>query len=141
MGRDALVAAEGWGKGLLFWARLGEVWMTLFRAPTMPLVARWFPCRAPIRPVTLAMAGRGRVGIARLDGHPGHADSVHLLLGGTVGCRRRGGERGRATSATMATRQGILKERERIEKAQEREREREKRGQRERGASCTCPTK
>ncbi len=55
MGRDVLVAAEGWGKWLLFWARLGEVWMTPFRAPTM---ARWFPCRAPIRPVAPAMAGR-----------------------------------------------------------------------------------
>lgn len=70
---------------------------------------------------------QGRVGIARLDGHPGHADSVQLLLGGTVGRRRRGGERGCATSATMATRQGILKGKERIEKAQECERERKER--------------
>ncbi len=32
MGRDALVAAEGWAKGLLFWARLGEVgWLCLGR--------------------------------------------------------------------------------------------------------------
>ncbi len=54
MGRDALVAAEGWGKWLLFWARLGEVWMTPFRAPTM---ARWFPCRAPIRPVARLWQG------------------------------------------------------------------------------------
>lgn len=50
MGREVEVMEEGWGRGL-------EDWITPFRAPTMPLMAPWAPCSAPIRPFTCCSGG------------------------------------------------------------------------------------